>query len=85
MGYEVSLSTSPSDDPRVIVPSDDGADDFTERLPREIYCGSDGDLVVVRRDGAEVTYPVVKGVTLSISPVRIKATGTTVSPVIGHW
>lgn len=72
-------------DPRVITPSDDSADDFDGLMPREIYPGSDGDIVVVTLGGQEVTYPAVKGVTIPVQPRRIKATGTTVTPIIGHW
>ena len=55
---------------------------FTNRA-RCIYCGGDGNVVVVDADGAVVTWPVSKGAYILVESIRVNATGTTATPLIG--
>ena len=55
---------------------------FTDRA-RCIYCGGDGNVVVVDADGVVVTWPVLKGAYILVESVRVNATGTSATPLIG--
>lgn len=56
-------------------------------LPREmlVMAGSDGAIVLRDRKGTDITYTVTAGTVLPVLGVRVMATGTTVTPVIGLY
>jgi hypothetical protein len=65
----------------VITPAD-GAD--LPFYPKAVVCGATaGTVVVTDKAGVDATYWLEAGQTLPIRPVRIKATGTTATPLIG--
>lgn len=66
--------TSPADYHAQIVPSDTA--DLNPR-PRVIYCAVSSNAVIRDQAGTDLTYALVAGQVLQISPVRVLATGTT--------
>jgi hypothetical protein len=53
-------------------------------VTRGIYAGTGGDLVVILREGATLTFANLPGGTvLPVRAARVKATGTTASGLIG--
>ena len=71
---------SPANNAFLIAP-DDAADLAVK--PRSLYVGGVGD-VRVRMNGADVTFVNVSGI-LPIRPVRMFATGTTATSIIGLY
>lgn len=53
--------------------------------PYIIIAGTAGDIAAVDDTGVEVVYTVVAGAVLPIMPEIVKATGTTVTQVIGVY
>ena len=53
--------------------------------PYIIVAGTDGNIAAVDDTGVEVVYAVTAGSVLPIMPEIIKATGTTVTQVIGVY
>lgn len=51
--------------------------------PRAIRAGGDGNIAIRDEVGTDITYAVVAGDILPFSPVRILATGTTATPIVG--
>lgn len=66
---------------KIITPSD------TAVLDREyiIYAGTGGNLVIEDEHGVSITYAVTAGQILPVLARRVKATGTTVTQVIGLY
>ncbi len=55
-------------------------------VTRAIWIGSGGDLVVVMKDGSEVTLKNVgSGIWLPLRVKQIKATGTTAGSIVGLY
>ena len=73
---------SPADKHFVITPND--SVDLAI-LPRALRIGTAGDVVVTDIDGDDVTYTCVAGELLLFRAVRIKATGTTATGIIGWY
>ena len=72
--------TAPSGRFYAVVPHD--TNELAYR-PRALYVGSDGTLVGVDDEGNEVTFvSLAIGVPHPIRPVRVKATGTTVTGIV---
>lgn len=72
--------TGPSGKFFAVTPNDSTDFDF---VPRGVYVGSTGNLVCVDSDGNEVTFvSLAIGVPHPIRPVRIKATGTSVTGIV---
>lgn len=73
--------SNPADDWFPISP-DDAAD--LAQVPRAIHVGGNGGAVVCRnRRGVEATFWLEQGSILPIRPVRILATGTTATGLVG--
>jgi len=53
--------------------------------PRAIYADDSGDIVCVDKEGNEATLAFAAGEIKPIRPVRIKATGTGVTTIVGLW
>ncbi len=69
---------SPANDAFLIAPDD--ANDLAIK-PRSLYVGGIGD-IVVRMNGVDVTFQNVSGF-LPIRPIRVLATATTATNIIG--
>ena len=67
-----------------VTPSDSAGDNM-DPAPRALFIGSDGTIAAVREDGVVVTFQVFAGQEVNISPVRINATGTTATGIVGLW
>ena len=52
-------------------------------IPDAIYVGGAGDIVLKGSDGTNATFAVVAGQTYPFSPMRVLATGTTATGLIG--
>lgn len=64
-----------------ITPSD--ANNLPKKT-RGIYVGVSGDLATIMADGSEVTWPALAaGVAHPIQAIRVKATGTTATGIVG--
>lgn len=70
---------SPGRDGFEITPSDSA--DLTA-VPRSLYIGGQGDVSVVMLSGAELIFSGAVGI-LPISVVKVKASGTTASGIVG--
>ena len=56
------------------------------QVTRAIYCGGTGDISVVMRSGETVTFSAVQaGTVLPIEAVRVRATGTTATNLVGLY
>lgn len=74
--------SSPAENAMAIVPAD--ADLPT--VPRALFVGQGGDLVVTMLGGETVTLGnVPAGAFLPIRVTRVRATGTTAGRVLGFW
>ena len=77
-----SFSSIPGDEPttaQAVTPSDTAVNRF-----RRVYVGTGGNLSVEMENGGTVTFTAVpNGTTLPIRTVRIRATGTTASNILG--
>jgi hypothetical protein len=77
----------PADRHFPITPDDD--DDIKHEgiyiVPRAIRVGGAGDVVIRDGAGTEVTYTCVAGELLTFRPVRILATGTTATDLVGWY
>lgn len=73
---------SPADRHFAVVP-DDAAD--LAVVPRALRIGGAGDVVLRDATGAEVTYAVTAGEVLAFRPVRVLATGTTATDIVGWY
>lgn len=72
--------SSPADRFAAIIPND-GAD--VAEMPRALFIGGGGNLVVQGRDGVSATFIVGAGQILPIRAARVMATGTTASDIVG--
>lgn len=78
MAYQ---STDSASDWFAVTPSDSA--DLPQQ-PRFLFVGNGGDIVAVSRNGKTVTFEnVPDGAYLMASPVRILATNTTASGIVG--
>lgn len=61
--------------------------DDEELLPQEmvIVAGSDGDVSITNYAGTTVVWSVLAGQAVPCRALRVNATGTTASPIIGVW
>ncbi|MBV7407493.1 hypothetical protein [Maritimibacter sp. DP1N21-5] len=73
---------SPPDAAFDIVPSD--TEDL-DRVPRAINVATSGRLRVTMGDGSIVTLTVVAGMAFPLRPVRVWATGTTATQIVGLY
>ncbi|WP_440974901.1 spike base protein, RCAP_Rcc01079 family [Rhodovulum sulfidophilum] len=48
-------------------------------------CAVSGDVVIVSASGNEITVTLTAGAPYPVRPVRVKATGTTATGIIGMW
>ncbi len=72
--------TGPSSRFFTVTPNDTTEFSF---VPRAVYVGSIGNMVCVDEEGNEVTFTsLAVGVPHPIRPVKIKATGTTVTGIV---
>ena len=75
--------TAPAVGAFMVTPSD--STDLPQ-VTRAIYCGGTGDISVVMRSGETVTFSAVQaGTVLPIEAVRVRATGTTASNLVGLY
>jgi len=72
---------SPADEHFIIVPDDDA--DLT-LVPRVIYIGSGGSLVVRDKSGVDATYYPTDNSYILFRAIRVLDTGTTASNLIGN-
>ncbi|OLS51856.1 spike base protein, RCAP_Rcc01079 family [Rhodovulum sulfidophilum] len=75
-------STSPAVDWSEITPSDSAN---LATVPRALDCAVSGDVVIVSASGNEITITLTAGAPYPVRPVRVKATGTTATGIIGMW
>lgn len=54
-------------------------------IPKALYIGGAGDIVVTDKYGTDITYAVSAGFILPFRPVRVKATGTTATNIVGWY
>lgn len=74
--------SDPSDYPFAVTPSNSAN---TERAFRSLRIGTAGDVAVVRKDGTAVTFKsVAAGETLPVEGIRVNATNTTASDIVGY-
>lgn len=59
----------------------------TTLLPQEmvIVAGSDGDVSITNFANVTIVYTLLAGQAAPVRAIRVNATGTTASPVIGVW
>lgn len=63
----------------------DDSNDLDE-VPKYLYIGATaGDVVLVDKDGNEATFRGEAGQQILVRPRRVKATGTTASPIIACY
>lgn len=75
--------TAPPEHGAALVP-DDGRD--LGVIPRALYVGGAGDLVVAMADGTRLTFgSVPAGALLPVRVARVFATGTTATQILGLW
>ncbi|OLS54018.1 hypothetical protein BV392_07205 [Rhodovulum sulfidophilum] len=65
-----------------ITPSD--GEDLAVR-PRALDCAVGGTVAMVSATGSEATLSLTPGVPYPVRPVRIRATGTTATGIVGLW
>jgi len=68
-----------------ITPDDDTDLEATEAQPRALYIGTGGTLSMTDEVGAIVIYTVSDGQVIPFRPVRVRATGTTATGIIGWY
>jgi len=56
-----------------------------KKTPRGIYADGAGDIVMIDKEGNEATFAFGAAEIRPLRPVRIKATGTTATGIIGLW
>jgi hypothetical protein len=56
---------------------------FLVQVPRMLYIGGAGNIVLVSRDGAQVTFTVTAGTILPVRPYKVLLTNTTAANIIG--
>lgn len=61
------------------------SDDTVLSGVRALYVGGAGTLVVSNSNGADVTFECVAGVTLQISPTKVKSTGTDATLIVALY
>jgi len=71
---------SPANDWVAITPSD-GTE--LANIPRALYIGTGGDIVLTDSGGNDVTFQVLTGQLLPLRPTFVKATGTTATGIVG--
>jgi hypothetical protein len=80
---QVTVGDGPASHAETITPSD------TTAIPsatRGLYVGSSGDVAVVMASGESVTFvSVPAGIVLPVRLLKVKATGTTASALVGLW
>jgi len=65
-----------------IAPHDTAA---LDPMPRALFVGIGGTLALEDRTGSVVVWTVMDGQFLPVSPLRIRATGTTATNIIALW
>lgn len=78
-GFSEGLS-SPANDWFDVTPSD-GTE--LAQIPRALFIGAGGDLVLTDAGGNDSTFKVLSGQLLPVRPTFVKATGTTATDIIG--
>ena len=73
---------SPGDTHYPITPHDDNE---LDKVPRAIWVNTDGDIAMVDGGGQEITYTVKGGCWIPFRAVKIKATGTTATGIVGWY
>jgi hypothetical protein len=77
-------SPGPSPEPFAVTPTDTATTLF-DNESRYFYVGTGGTVILVTRGGVEISYTnVPNGGYVWASALRVKATGTTASAIIGH-
>lgn len=71
---------SPANDWFEITP-DDGTE--LAQIPRALFIGIGGDLVLTDAGGNDSTFKVISGQILPVRPTFVKATGTTATDIVG--
>jgi len=82
----VDIESQPARKWAAITPSD--SVDITlvgNRVPRSIYATVAGDIVMTDSEGTDATFIFAAGEIKPLCPVRIKATSTTATGIIGLW
>lgn len=77
------LSLSAPCDAHFAITPDDGAD--LGIVPRALFCGGAGSVVLRDRNGTEAAYALAAGQILPFRPVRVLATGTTATGIVGLY
>jgi len=71
---------SPANDWFEITPSD-GTE--LAQIPRALYIGTGGDLVLADASGNDATFKVLTGQILPLRPTFVRSTGTTAEDIVG--
>jgi len=80
--YHSSGLESPATRHFAVTPAD-GSD--LANIPRALFIGGAGDIAIRDGAGTDVTYTVPAGTTLLIRAVRVLATGTTATGIVGWY
>lgn len=80
--YHSSGLESPALYAQSITPSDSADLPY---VPRAIYSLTDGQVSIVTSIGVTVTLPMIAGIPLPFRAVRVRATGTTATGLVGVW
>jgi len=80
--YHSSGLDSPATRHFTVTPAD-GSD--LANIPRALFIGGAGDVAIRDGAGTDVTYTVPAGVLLPIRAVRVLATGTTATGIVGLY
>jgi hypothetical protein len=84
MSYPTLFSAGTSNKSFAITPGDTSAANYANRA-RFIYVGGTGDVALVNLDGSVTTYKAVPvGAYLWCASLRVNATGTTATFLVGH-
>ena len=80
------IDSRPADTWTAITPSDStDIPVVNKKTPRGIYATGAGNILMVDKDGNEATFAFAAAEIRPFRPVRIKATGTTATGIIGLW
>jgi len=75
-------ATAPAIRWSTVTPSDTAT---LDPMPRALYVGGFGDVALEDRTGSMAVWSVGGGQTLPVSPLRVRATGTTATNIIALW
>lgn len=82
--YGASFSAGdPGQDCFAITPGDTTGSNFSPFEARSIYCGGAGTVTVVTPAGSVVAWTVQAGTYINCRAIRVNATGTTATGLIG--